>query len=519
MDHLVDLLAARARTTPEAVYFWFDGEPHRYGDVLTGALRFRGRLEALCVPRGAKVLLLAGNGPLFFHAFFGALLHGAVPVPLAPHSPPDRVRALAADCRAALVVGDADAGAALAAADEAGLLALGVQDALAAKPSASTPSPGPAAFVQYTSGSTGRSRGALVSQRAVLANIAAFTRRMEASGRDVFSSMMPLFHDMGLVCFGLAPLWLGAPLQLHRAEAVSLYRWLEGIGERRATITGGPNTLLRLAVRVVREPGRYDLSSLRLVVCGSEPVFADAVEAFEAAYAIPGRVKPAYGMAELTLCVTLTGAAETYALRRGRTVSCGRPIEGVQVAIDAGGEPTVEPMVEGEILVESPARMDGYLRDGAVDEPEGRFFATGDVGFLDEEGRVYVLGRKKNLVIRGGLKLVPSDLEELAARQQAVSLAAAVGLADEEGRGDRLALVLEVGRDLLGDGEARRRLAVALVSDAQRRLSYRPDLVVFAPRGRIPLALNGKIQHAALREQLGGGTFPAAAVLHGAELA
>jgi acyl-CoA synthetase (AMP-forming)/AMP-acid ligase II len=517
MEHLADLLRARAAATPEGVYLWFEGEAHRYRDVLDGALRFRARLEELGIAPGAHALLLCGNGPLFFHAFFGALLHGAIPVPLAPHSPAERVRALAVDCRAALAVGDADAGAALAAAADAGVRALAGPEALAASPSGAAPRLGPAAFVQYTSGSTGRSRGARISQRAVLANVAAFTRRMEAGPKDVFSSMMPLFHDMGLVCFGLAPLFLGAPVSLHRAEALSLHRWLEAIGERRATISGGPNTFLRLAVRVVRDPGRLDLSSLRSVVCGSEPVFADTVEAFEAAYGLGGKVKPAYGMAELTLCVSLTGAAERWELRRGRTVSCGRPIDGVRVAIDAGG-PTTEPFAEGEILVDSPARMDGYVGDADAG-PDGAWFATGDVGFLDEGGRLYVLGRRKNLVIRAGKKLAPAELEALASRQPDVGLAAAVGLPDGDARGERLALVLEVGRDVAGDDGARRRLARAVVAEAQRQLAYRPDVVVFAPRGRIPLALNGKVQHAALREQLGGGTFRAAAVLSDAELA
>jgi acyl-CoA synthetase (AMP-forming)/AMP-acid ligase II len=517
MEHLADILVTRARTAPDGVYFWFEGEPFGYADVLAGALRFRGRLEALAVAPGAPVLLLAGNGPLFFHAFFGALLHGAIPVPIAPHSPRERVRALVDDCRGALAVGDADANAALQGAADAGIPVLPAEDALAPQPSTSPLALGPSAFVQYTSGTTGRSRGARVSQRAVLANVRAFTRRLEAGPGDAFSSMMPLFHDMGLVCFGLAPLCLGAPVALLRAEAVSLYRWLEGIGERRVTITGGPNTFLRLANRVVRDPGRYDLSSLRALVCGSEPVFADVVEQFEASYRVPGVVKPAYGMAELTLCVTLTGASERYALHRGRTVSCGRPLPGVRVAIDAG-EPTVEPYAEGEILVDSPARMDGYVGDAPSGPSDPGYFATGDVGFLDEEGRLYVVGRKKNLVIRGGLKLAPAELEALAARQEEVSLAAAVGVNGKDDRGERLALVVEVARNVLEDGGARRRIARELVRAAQRQLTYRPDLVVFSARGRIPLALNGKIQHGALREQLSTGTYPAVEMLHGADL-
>jgi acyl-CoA synthetase (AMP-forming)/AMP-acid ligase II len=515
---LVSILVSRAAKEPEKPYLSFQGEPHSYAEVLLGARRVRSALEALGVDAGGRVILLLENGPCFFHAFFGALLHGAVPVPLSPRSTPDRAQALAIDCGASAALGDLESAEILSAVERLGVPVATMDEALGELASPDAPVRGPHAFVQYTSGSTGAPKGALLSQRAVVKNVRAFTRRMRATRSDVFGSMMPLFHDMGLVCFGLAPLYLGAPLFLYRAEALSLPRWIEGIARERITVTGGPDTLLRLATRVVRHPASLDLSSLRVVVCGSEPVFPGTVRRFEEMYRIPGRVKPAYGMAELSLCATLTGADETFASLDDRTVSCGRPIAGVRVAIDDGSRFLMRPHVMGEILVASPALMDGYIGAGHGAE---RYAApgvlrTGDVGFLDDQCRLHVVGREKILVIRGGEKLSPADVEGISASRTEVALAAAVGR--DTSRGEELALVLEVNRDLLSAPHAQRELARAICGDAQRRLGYRPDLVLFASRGRIPLALYGKVQHQTLRRQLAAGSFSAARVLGAAEL-
>jgi len=521
MVTLLDLLLSRARNTPDGVYFSFDGAPHTYAAVADGAFRVRDRLALLGVSPGASVLLFLGNSPMFFHAFFGALLHGAVPVPLSPRTGAGRARAVAIDCVAAAALGDCDAGDALGAVGALGIPALTGPDAKGKTLRYDTPRPGPAAFIQYTSGSTGTPKGALVSQRAMLANVAAFAQRVEAGERDVFSSMMPLFDPMGLVCFGLAPLYVGAPLVLFPEDALSMYPWLEGFGAHRVTVSGGSNTLLRLAVRMVASPAGYDLSSVRVLACGSEPIFPATLHRFEQAFAIPGRVKPAYGMAEATLFVTLTGAREECVVHASRSVSCGRPIDGVSVAIDVNGSATRTPFEPGEILVSSPSLMDRYV--GATAAPP-RFFEqsllrTGDVGFLDDEGRLHVLGRKESLFVRGTVSIAPVDVEALSSERPEVRLAAAVGMPSGAAAGHRLALVLEVGGELLDNREKQRAIARMICSEAHRRLGYQPDLVAFTARGRIPLALNGKVQHAALRHELSAGAFNATSVVGVATLA
>ena len=267
----------------------------------------------------------------------------------------------------------------------------------------------------------GSAKGAVISHRAVLANLRGFTRELPVDGeRDVLSSMMPLFHDMGLVCFGLGALYTGAPLVLYRQEAISLYHWLEGFARHRVTISGGPNIFLHLANRVVRDPTKYDLRSMRAFICGSEPISPAVVRVFEDRYRVKGKVKPAYGMAEITLCATLTAANDTYRVIDDRYISCGKPLEDVRIAIltsDRGV--TREPYVSGEVLIETPSLMEGYLHRPELTQQTkygAAATAPGTSASLDEEGRVYISGRKSNLIFRGGEKLAPSDLESIASR-------------------------------------------------------------------------------------------------------
>jgi acyl-CoA synthetase (AMP-forming)/AMP-acid ligase II len=509
VESLIGLLERRASEAPERTYLEHEGVSHGYARVLAGARRYQAALERAGVRRGGRVLLILDNGPEFFHAFFGVQAHGAIPVPLSPKSPAERLSAIAADCAAAFafVSGDSPVTDALR-----GRTATPAEVEALAASSTAPARPVPGAFVQYTSGSTGQAKGAVISQRAVLANIAAFTEAMDVRPDDVFSSMMPLFHDMGLVCFGLAPLWCGVPLVLYRQEAISLYRWLEGFGARRVTVSGGPNVFLRLANKLVADPRRYDLSSLRILLCGSEPIFPEVVREFERRFGVEGRVKPAYGMAEVTLCATMTGAADAYRIHEHRTISCGTPLRGVEVSILGGdGVVATAPFVTGEVLVESPALMTGYLgKPGLTREARhGRAYRSGDTGFLDDEGRLYVVGRHKNLIVRGGRKLAPSDLEAVASEFGEVVSSAAVPARGDAGatHPEQVVLIAEVGRDALRDRPRLRALAARISAEAGARVHFRPDEVLFVRRGRIPVTLNGKVQHLELRAQLAAGAI------------
>lgn len=515
-SNLVELLAHRAQADAATPWLHFQGATYSYAEIWRASTAFRDELYRRGIEPGQHVLLLLDNGPAFFQAFFGVARAGAVPVPLSPKSNGERLAYIVGDCGAALIFCDQryltsrfaeenltpDLRPLLVAAEAvAGQPLLEDGD----RPCAHL------AFIQYTSGSTGNAKGTMISHRAVLANIASFSARFQLREGDAMSSMMPLFHDMGLICFGLGSLYNRLPLALYLQEAISLFHWLESFAKFKVTHSGGPNVFLHLATKVVRDPGAYDLGSCRMMICGSEPIFPAVVERFEALYRCPGVVKPAYGMAELSLCATLTAADETYHTVEGRFISCGRALDDTAIAIlDDNGRRTTRAGVRGEVVLRSPSLMDGYL--GRPHDPElfvDGFYRSGDEGFLDEQGRLYILGRRKNLIIRGGEKFSPADLESLSLTYPEVVACAVVGQTNSEDPVgfERIVLVLEVAGKLLDNPLALERLCAEICRESQRRFRYQPDRILVTNKGTLPCTSNGKLQHQKLRQQIANDVF------------
>lgn len=502
----------QARRAADGNALVFDGQHWTYGAIDAAVARVAARLVALGLDRGDRVVLLMENGPSFIAAFLACQWRGLIPVPLSPRSTPERLEYVLRDCGAAGILAEASLAARMRERHERQSYAsrLHCLDVHAAAAGASTAGPGlvamacdDVAFIQYTSGSTGESKGVAITHRAALENIRAFTRDMALVDTDVFASLLPLFHDMGLVCFGLAPLLLGHPLLLFRAESLSLYGWLDGIAEHRATLTGAPDGLLQIANRVIEDPAAYDLRSLRMLICGSEPVRRDSVETFGRRFGVLDAIKPAYGMAELTLCATLTPAGQPLRINEHGHVASGRAIDGVEVRIHADeGGATRRPGVRGEVLVRSPAAMCGYWNradaTAQVFDADG-YVRTGDVGYLDADGYLYVTGRQKNLLLRAGEKYSPHDLEMAAQAIAGIRRAAVVQLGD--GAGSIIA-VLEVDRSRLADAGR----LVPLARDFRRAgfsaAGIQPDACWFVGGGCIPTTDNGKFRHAALREMI-----------------
>lgn len=459
------------------------------------------------VRRGDRVMLVMDNGPPMLTAFLACQRIGAIAVPVSHRADAARLSSLVQDCTPAMLLIDDDM--------PAQRMDMHRQqpyhERLCTLPSAwpadmppvpvATTDPDACALIQYTSGSTGDAKGVMISHAAALANIRAFSAVMETGPDDVFGSMLPLFHDMGLMCFGLAPLLLGCPLVLHRADALSLRAWLQGIATWRVTLTGAPDTLLALALRVMHEDETHDLDSLRMLICGSEPVHLDTIRAFARRWSVPGRIKPAYGMAELTLCATLTAADEDFAIDADGRVSNGRAIPGVTVRI----HPERPGETHGEIRVRSPSAMSGYWqRSEATAEAfdADGFLRTGDIGRLDDAGRLYVLGRHHNMLIRGGVKHSPHDLENAAVSVAGIRRAAVI---QTTRRDAAVMCLLEVGQPQLRDRAQLATLAERVRHAIRQRTTLSPDVCAFLPAGHIPVTDNGKVRHATLREHWQAG--------------
>jgi acyl-CoA synthetase (AMP-forming)/AMP-acid ligase II len=235
------------------------------------------------------------------------------------------------------------------------------------------------------------------------------------------------------------------------------------------------------------------------------------IEAFETQFGVEDVIAPCYGLAEATLAVAIWPFGTP---RRtdpsGRFVSVGRPCRGVSVRIVVPGEGaegievSLPPLVEGEIAVKSPGVMRGYYDNpeatAQVLTPDG-WLRTGDLGFLDEAGYLYVTGRIKDVMFLGGENVIPTDVEELVDQVPGVRYSAAVGVESERTGTQRLHVVAEVRDEAAPEATYRR-----AVSDIVRRVlegrGHRPARVLLVTAGTIPKTSSGKIQRSRLGEMI-----------------
>ncbi|SCD65308.1 non-ribosomal peptide synthetase/type I polyketide synthase [Streptomyces sp. DvalAA-19] len=539
---LLDVLLGAVREAPGQVVVHVRGD----GDELTvtlrelldDALRVAGGLREADIAPGTCVPLLADRSEDFQPMFWGALAAGLVPVPLAP------------DARRALPIWEhlgqppvvVDAASASVVAELPGDVQALDLDALRRGPVLREPAvagPDEVAFLQFSSGSTGAPKGVEVTHRAVLANLEQIRAASGLGSGDVVASWMPYFHDMGLIGTHLAPLAARAkqvkigPLTFAKRPRV----WFEVADRHRATVLSAANFALALAVRRVPEEvvGRLDLSSVRLMLVGAEPiapaVWREFARRMRPAGLDPAAAQPVYGLAEATLAVTFPPPGEVAeplvldraALGRGLAVDTvagpgalelmdvGLPVAGCAVRIvDDGGAELGDRRV-GHIMVRGPQLARGYhgLPGASAEVFSDGWLRTGDLGFL-REGRLCVTGRHKDVLFLNGRTFHAPDLEAVAAATPGLppGAPAVVGSTDPVTGGERVVVFVPWARPPREAAEVLERVAArvreALLHDDVRVLAL-------APRA-FPRTTSGKLQRQRLRERFEAGQLGAGVV-------
>jgi acyl-CoA synthetase (AMP-forming)/AMP-acid ligase II len=307
---------------------------------------------------------------------------------------------------------------------------------------------------------------------------------MGLTAEDTFVSWAPPWHDLGLVRFILLPLYVGAPCHLVRPAIETIPLWLRTIEAVRATTTGAPDFAYRLAARMV--PPGVDLSSLKHATNGGEPVRSSTIDTFEKHFGVSGVLRPGYGLAEATLGVTTVRAGESISVDPTGAVSCGRPLPGVEIAVE-----------DDEILVRGETVFAGYFGSDESPVVDG-WLHTGDAGRIGENGELYVLGRKRAMIKRAGAVIAPRELEEAALTVSGVKVAGATSV------GARGRLIEEIVVAVEIEDDERQRIIGDVSQAIYRKLGFAPDRVVIMPGRAIPRTTNGKIRHEALRQLLAG---------------
>lgn len=505
---VLDALDARGAATPERVAFVVGGVAVTFGALATESRTLAGRLGTLGVGPGDRVALLLGSSADFLRALFALQRLRATPVAVHAGLPAEAVGRRVALVRAALAL--VPEGWADAPAGSAPRLGWRPLTALPEEELAVTTRPGPedVAYLQLTSGTTGASKAAVVSHRSLAASLVASVSFLEAGADDVFVSWMPLHHDLGLVRFVFTPVWYGARCHLLPPALSSLGPWLATLTREGGTITAAPDFGYRVAARVV-DPASVDLSALRVATSGGEPVRLSTIAAFEGRFrGAAGVIRPGYGLAEATLGVSASAPGEPVVVDAGGNVACGRPIPGLTVRIVAPETGAACGTGEvGAIAVRGEAVFSGYLDDpeatAAVIDADG-WLATGDVGKLDEAGRLYVLGRTRAMIKRAGALVAPRELEEAADAVSGVRVSAAIGVPGELGT-EEVVLVVEARADVAASDADRAALAAAVSRAVRAAVGFAPGEVRVTPPRTIPLTANGKLRHAELRRRLLAG--------------
>ena len=514
------------------------GEPRSFRRLWHEARAIAGGLIAAGLRRGEAVLLVLPTSFELVASFFAVQLAGGLPVPSYPPAAMarasqalERLRHIADSSGATLCVTDRRLRPLLGElAAVPGLRAVLTTDALAAGDPAAAGEPRIAAsdpaFIQYTSGSTDRPRGVLLSHGNVCSNIHAIGQAAKIRRTDSSVVWLPLYHDMGLVGGLLFAIYWRIPLTLMSPLAflADPLRWPRTISRQRATLSPAPNFAYALAARRAAEapPSGLDLSSWRLALNGAEPVNPATLDEFCARFAPHGfqrsAILPVYGLAEATLAVAFPAPGEAprvatldrAALADGHAVpatgpsavgvvSVGKAVPGHRVAVvDEHGAGLPDGEV-GHIVVSGPSVMRGYHRHPEATRAvlRGDTLWTGDLGFASG-GRLYVVGRTKDLIIVRGRNVFAEDVERVAASVEGARPGglAAFGVHDDETATELVVLVCETR---LTGGPERAALVRHLAEAVGERCGVALDEVVLARPGTIPKTPSGKAQRGLCR--------------------
>lgn len=538
---ILDVLKTNAGLYPDKLAYGYIGkegeltEQLRYNELHHCVLAASHQLSAK-FPVNARVLLLLPAEAAFVCSFLGALHAGiiAVPTPISYSEPGiNRILSIMRDCGAAGIITNSktykmlfqrknDASSALQEYDAEWIF---TDDLMAA-------SPAPAAirrhkesietaYLQYTSGSTSQPKGVMISHANLTANLRAINNCFGRTSDDTSVTWLPHYHDMGLVDGLLSPLFTGgtgfviSPLLFITKPALLL----QTISTYQAGFCGGPGFGLdHCLARIPQEQLQtLDLSSLRVLYVGAEPIRISTLERFAAATQASGFRKnslvPSYGLAEATLAVSLhlNGIDMTYHKlgEAKEVVACGPPVEFTEVSIiNPASHASVPDGEEGEIWVKnngiaagywekpdaSKATFQAYTADG-----QGPYLRTGDLGFM-ENGLLFITGRTKELIIIRGVNYYPQDIEEVVSESHPdIQPNAAAAFSVETEQGEALMIVSEVRR-VAQTPDDEKVIKNKMAQSVGLAFGLIPHEILLIPPGKLPKTSSGKIQRLKARE-------------------
>ena len=554
---LTELMALNRDAPRSITYHNGENDSHAvsFAQLHDRALGILHHLQQLGATPGDTLILLLGNNEQFVDAFWGGVLGGIIPVPVAigisdehrhkllriarklgqpfiytDRKTLDRIGAFATQSS------DPTEAATFAALKARAFLVEDLHDIqVKGRPHAARPED--TAFIQFSSGSTSDPKGVVLTHANLIANIDGSTQAGGFNETDTSLSWMPLTHDMGLIGFHLV--MFANRVHAHLMPTELFVRrpllWLAIASQHKATILCSPNFGYRHYLKVLgeRSPGNLDLSAVRLIFNGAEPISVELCEEFLARLSALGLNRdamfPVYGLAEASLAVSFPPVGRPYkAIQLNRhKLGIGEKAEVLAHASrDALGlvsVGTVIPLCELRIAGNDDAALEdgrighihirgGNVTAGYFEEPEANaatftadgWLKTGDLGLI-LDGETYITGRAKEILFVNGQNYYPHDLESVAQRAQGMELGKVVvaGVRPPGAETDQLVVFL------LHRGDAAE--FVPLAAEVTQLINEHTGLEVadVVPVKRIPKTTSGKIQRHLLEQNYIDGEFTA----------
>lgn len=438
-------LEETARRFPDKPCIIYEGARIPFAEANRRANRFaHGLREAAGVARGDRVALLIKNSPEYVEALFGVLKLGATAVPINVFLTPPEIAFVLNDCGvkvltvssdflpmvpalrehasalARIIVTDspAEGADAVLSRDE---ITQGLPDE---DPGVAIAADDDAVFL-YTSGTTGAPKAAMLSHGNFLADISSCRRAVHCTPEDSFLLALPMFHSFSLTVNVLLPIAVGCTIVL--LESVRpLEKLLGALVEQGPTIFAGVPALYNVLARTDVPPAMLGRVKLRLCISGSAPLAEATLAEFEKRFPIP--LLEGYGLSEAAPVVSLNPLEG-----RRKVGSIGLPLPDVEVKISDDEDREVPTGKPGELGVRGPNVMKGYYNrpEETAAALRGGWLHTGDIARIDQDGYIFILDRKKDLIISKGMNIYPREIEELLYQHPKVADAAVVGRQDE----------------------------------------------------------------------------------------
>ena len=514
-----------------------------YGTLRDQALALAGRLHQLGLQRGATVALVADTHPDFLTFFFACQYAGLVPVPLpaAVHlggheAFVEHLTMMLDDCQAQVAFAPPEYVHFLQeAAAHHDLIAAGTLDEFMAMPAADElpepPKPDELAYLQYTSGSTRFPRGTMITQRAVLNNLAGILQYgVQIRRGDRFMSWLPFYHDMGLVGLILGPVvsQLSVDYLGTREFAMRPRLWLSIVSANQATISFSPPFGYALCARRLRDGDldRFDLACWRVAGVGAEMIRSAWLNTFAERLApsafSPTAFMPCYGMAECSLAVSFAPLTQGLEIdyvdadilaqskhakavdaadadgRINEFVNCGRPLPEYLVEIRDDDGQVVDERQCGVIFLKGPSVMAGYANNPEATElalSADGWLNTGDIGYRAGDA-LFITGRAKDLLVINGRNIWPQDLEYIAEQQPEVRPEDASAFSIPSEQGSEVAVLVVQCRQT--DAFVQARLIERLKDRIQSEFGI-ACLIELVPLHTLPRTSSGKLSRSGAR--------------------